>query len=160
MNAPLTIHIIAHLNSHSLSSLSLLSLSLLSLSLYLCLSLCLSLSSLSLCLCLSLSVDSKGKEARRTQGWLCYVPEIMKRYINQLTVAKKQCEKADPAPRGSELWAAGGRSPGWRGRSTEQRVTGRNYRHRNTISKPVWNQNYRIIFRIYCWHNENAEYVI
>lgn len=41
---------------------------------------------------LSLSADSKGKEAAALKADLLRARN-MKRYINQLTVAKKQCEK-------------------------------------------------------------------
>lgn len=43
-------------------------------------------------LSLSLSADSKGKEAAALKADLLRARN-MKRYINQLTVAKKQCEK-------------------------------------------------------------------
>lgn len=45
-----------------------------------------------MCFSLSLSLDSKGKEAAALKADLLRARN-MKRYINQLTVAKKQCEK-------------------------------------------------------------------
>ncbi len=72
----------------------------------------------------------------------------MKRYINQLTVAKKQCEKRIRLLGGPNYEqqedGAQDEGDGPQSQRVQEEITGTE----TPTSKPVWNQNYRIIFCI------------